>query len=119
VLCNWAFGRGAGQHILCLLGALLAGSPAAAAGRCRHTASSSCVEPQPPPPLPPHITQDFIYSYRDGIAAVSASDVTAAAGRHLHPAEQAAVVVADAAEAGPALRAAGFEVRPLQLVDEQ
>jgi hypothetical protein len=71
----------------------------------------------PPPPTPPHRPQDFIYSYRDGIAAVTARDVAAAAAAALHPARQAAVVVADAAQAGPALRGAGFEVRPLQLQD--
>lgn len=68
-----------------------------------------------PPPVRP---QDFLYSYRDGIEAVTPADAAAAAAARLHPARQAAVVVADAASARPALEAAGFTVRPLVLGDD-
>ncbi|GBF98119.1 peptidase M16 [Raphidocelis subcapitata] len=61
------------------------------------------------------VPEGFLYNFRDSLQAVSAADVAAAAARHLHPYGQPAVVVADAAAAAPALRAAGFEVRPLAL----
>jgi hypothetical protein len=44
--------------------------------------------------------------------------VLRAARAHLHPDAQAAVVVADAKSARPALEAAGFNVLPLQLPDD-
>lgn len=41
--------------------------------------------------------QDYLYSYREKIQAVTADDVLKAAQRHLHPRQQKVVVIADAA----------------------
>lgn len=40
--------------------------------------------------------QDYLFSYRDKIKAVTAQDVLGAAQRHLHPRKQLVVVAADA-----------------------
>jgi hypothetical protein len=70
------------------------------------------------PPMHSCARQDFLFAYRAGIEGVAASDVMRAAAAHLHPQRQAAVVVADAATAAPALRAAGFEVQRLALLQD-
>lgn len=59
--------------------------------------------------------QDFLFQYKAGVEGVTADNVLAAAQCHLHPGQQTAVVVGNAKELGPALRAAGFEVVPLPL----
>lgn len=61
------------------------------------------------------VPADFLFAYRDGIAAVDARGVLEAAARRLHPEQQAVVVVGDAATVRPELEAAGFEVLPLDI----
>lgn len=40
--------------------------------------------------------QDYLFSYRDKVQAVTAADVLNAAKRHLHPQQQQVVIAADA-----------------------
>jgi len=61
------------------------------------------------------VPKDFLYAYRRGIEGVSGGGVLRAARAHLHPRSQAAVVVGDAGSVRPALEAAGFEVRTLEV----
>ncbi|KAF8071282.1 zinc protease-like protein [Scenedesmus sp. PABB004] len=60
------------------------------------------------------LPQDFLFTYRDRVEAVTADDVAAAAARHLHPAQQVVVVVGDAGALRPQLEAAGFRVEALR-----
>jgi zinc protease len=62
----------------------------------------------------PCVLQDFLFTYRDRVEAVTAQQVVAAAARHLHPQQQVVVVVGDAAEFGPQLTEAGFAVQALK-----
>lgn len=60
------------------------------------------------------VLQDFLFTYRDRVEAVTAQQVVEAAARHLHPQQQVVVVVGDAAVFGPQLIEAGFEVQALR-----
>ncbi|WIA12269.1 hypothetical protein OEZ85_012331 [Tetradesmus obliquus] len=60
------------------------------------------------------LPQDFLFTYRDRVEAVTAQQVVDAAARHLHPQQQVVVVVGDAAVFGPQLTEAGFEVQALR-----
>ena len=42
--------------------------------------------------------QDYLFTYKTGIEAVTAEDVLGAARRHLHPEQQTVVVAADASK---------------------
>eukprot|EP00798_Chlamydomonas_sp_ICE-L_P023989 gene23989-9565_t len=55
------------------------------------------------------IPQDFLFQYQKAVASVSQEDIQAAAMKHLHPEKQTTVIVADAKEVMPKLRAAGFD----------
>lgn len=59
--------------------------------------------------------QDYLFSYKDRVQAVTAEDVLNAAKRHLHPLEQPVVVVADAAVEKEQLMKQGRKIVPLQL----
>lgn len=59
--------------------------------------------------------QDYLFTYKAGIEAVTAEDVLAAARRHLHPGQQAVVLAADAKAVESQLRAQGRQVLPLTL----
>ena len=59
--------------------------------------------------------QDYLFSYRDRIQAVTAQDVLEAAKAHLHPLEQVAVVVVDAEASAEQLGMQGRAVVPLVL----
>jgi predicted Zn-dependent peptidase len=61
--------------------------------------------------------QDYLFSYRDRVQAVTAEDVLNAARRHLHPLEQQVVVVADAEVAKEQLMKQGRRIVPLELSD--
>ena len=59
--------------------------------------------------------QDYLFTYKKGIEGVTAQDVLAAAGRHLHPAQQTVVMAADADLVRPQLERRGKTVVPLSL----
>ena len=59
--------------------------------------------------------QDYLFTYKKGIEGVTAEDVLAAAGRHLHPAQQTVVMAADANLVRPLLEMRGRTVVPLSL----
>ena len=59
--------------------------------------------------------QDYLFTYKKGIEGVTAEDVLAAAGRHLHPAQQTVVMAADASLVRPLLEMRGRTVVPLNL----
>ena len=59
--------------------------------------------------------QDYLFSYRDRVQAVTAEDVLNAAKRHLHPKEQQVVVVGDAEVIREQLSKQGRPILPLQL----
>lgn len=65
------------------------------------------------------IPQDYLFTYRNRLAKVTAEDVLAAAGRHLHPADAVTVVIGDAKIIKPQIEAAlGTPVELLQLQDD-
>lgn len=57
--------------------------------------------------------QDYLFTYKAGIEAVTAEDILAAARKHLHPQQQAVVVAADASAVSGQLRNQGRRVVPL------
>lgn len=61
------------------------------------------------------IPQDYPFTYRTRLSAVTAEDVRAAAERHLHPQQQVTVVVGDGKVLAPLLeRALGVQVEALE-----
>ena len=61
------------------------------------------------------LPKDYLQQYQEGIQRVTAGDVLAAARRHLHPADQTIVVVADAEKARPGLQRLGLPIVPVEL----
>ncbi|CAL5221100.1 g3232 [Coccomyxa viridis] len=61
------------------------------------------------------IPEDYLFTYKKGIEGVTAQDVLAAAGRHLHPAQQIVVMAADANLVRPQLERRGRTVVSLSL----
>lgn len=59
--------------------------------------------------------QDYLFTYKTGIEAVTADDVLGAAQRHLHPAQQTVVVAADASEVQQSFEERGRRVIPTAL----
>jgi predicted Zn-dependent peptidase len=59
--------------------------------------------------------QDFLFTYKAGIEAVTAEDVLEAARRHLHPSQQTVVLAADARRVESQLRGYDRHVIPLSL----
>lgn len=57
--------------------------------------------------------QDYLFTYKAGIEAVTAEDILAAAKRHLHPMQQAVVLAADASAVESQLLSHGRHVIPL------
>lgn len=59
--------------------------------------------------------QDYLFSYKNRVQAVTAEDVLNAAKRHLHPLDQLVVVVGDAAVVKEQLAKQGRKIVPLEL----
>ena len=65
------------------------------------------------------LPQDYLFTYRDKLSAVTAEDILAAAGRHLHPDKMVTVVVGDAKSIRPQIeKAMGVAVEILELEEE-
>jgi zinc protease len=56
------------------------------------------------------LPQDYLQQYQAGVQAVTSDELLAAARQHLHPDEQAVVVVGDAAKLRPGLEGLGMPV---------
>lgn len=54
--------------------------------------------------------QDYLFTYKSGIEAVTAEDVLGAAQRHLHPSQQTVVLAADASAVKQSLEEHGRRV---------
>lgn len=61
------------------------------------------------------VLQDYLFTYKDKVQAVTAEEVLEAAKRHLHPLEQQVVVVADASLNREQLMMQARDVVPLKL----
>ncbi len=59
--------------------------------------------------------QDYLFSYKERVQAVTAEDVLNAAKRHLHPLEQQVVVAGDAGVIKDQLSKQSRTIVPLQL----
>ena len=57
--------------------------------------------------------QDYLFTYKAGIEAVTAQDILAAAQRHLHPDRQTVVMAADADVFTRQLEEGGRRVLPM------
>jgi hypothetical protein len=57
--------------------------------------------------------QDYLFTYKAGIEAVTAGDILAAAQRHLHPGQQTVVMAADAEAFTRQLEEGGRRVLPM------
>ncbi|BDA43216.1 Uncharacterized zinc protease-like protein y4wB [Coccomyxa sp. Obi] len=61
------------------------------------------------------LPEDYLFTYKSGIEAVTAEDVLGAAQRHLHPDQQTVVIAADASAVQEKLEARGRRVIPMTL----